>query len=172
MNTCTSSVADRLTSLRDLFSKWAVAGVPSGVDYPKSLNQARNWSNESLGIVKVGSKRDFTTTHPVYGAAVREINALIKKLGPPKNISPRVYKSQKARRLAAEDESRQYKEMLKQITKQWHETRFALESIQRDLVVERQDSKRLNQENQQLAQSLAKLKRELSNKSNPLRVVE
>ena len=66
-----------------MLAEWVATGVsnlPEGTGVPVSLNQVRRWEDVSLGISKIGSPSSCTTTHPVYGAVVRDIDRLLREL--------------------------------------------------------------------------------------------
>ncbi|MCY4515267.1 MAG: hypothetical protein OXC69_09085 [Candidatus Tectomicrobia bacterium] len=66
--------------------EWSRKGVPQGYSVPKSLNKAREWVDESLGIRKIGSPSSFTTTHCTHGRSVEQIAKLIDELHKPKRV--------------------------------------------------------------------------------------
>ena len=73
----------QLERRRDVLADWAeigVSGLPEGTSVPVSLNQVRLWENSRLGISRIGSSSSFTTTHPVHGALVRDIDRLLGEL--------------------------------------------------------------------------------------------
>jgi chromosome segregation ATPase len=171
-----------------LFEAWAQAGVPAGIDYPKTQSDAVGWKCERFGIKGVGSRREFRATNPEYGAIVKEIKALIAKLRPEGDTATqpndggrsgtaiggrkRIYRTQKARRIAAEDSSARYKAMLENTLTQLHETRQALASLERDLKVERQLVVDLKRENAKLQDDSAQLKRQMAMRSGVLHALD
>lgn len=168
----TSGVMERLTSLLTLFAMWADKGVPAGVDYPKSLNAVRTWTNADFGIVTgIGSKRDITTTHPLYGKTVSKLAKLMKDLQPAKVDPKRVYKTAKAQKIAAENTTNAYKLRLEGVTKQLVEKEYQLEMAQRELGNERQRSHDLRAENDKLGDKVARLTRDLALRGGGLKVV-
>ena len=68
----------------EVLAEWVKLGIsrlPEGTSVPVSLNQVRQWDAVSLGIEKIGSAASFTTTHPVYGSLVRDVDRLLRELG-------------------------------------------------------------------------------------------
>jgi hypothetical protein len=170
--TGSGSILDRLTALISLFSKWKNTGVPSGVKFPTSLAAARTWTNSEYGITaEIGSKRDISMSHKVYGNANVTLNGLIGSLKPAKEAKKRVYKTQMALRKSAEDQAEQSALRLRGVTKQFQETDEALRSALRDLGAERQRSADLRRELHKVLEENALLKRELSHGGERLRLV-
>lgn len=167
------SVLDRLQALKTLFAKWGLSGVPTGLNYPKSLNALLTWTCPDHGIeFPIGSKRDISKKSSDYKAHVQQIDLLIRKLKPEaKQPKKRVYKTQKARRVAAEDQSSLYKTLLDGVTKQWEEVSEELESVKRDYVAERHENGVLRKELSEARQENALLKRKLASKDGLLTVV-
>lgn len=170
--TDTGSVLDRLTALISLFSRWKDTGVPSGVEFPTSLAAARTWTNSDYGITaEIGSKRDISMSHKVYGNTNKTLNGLIGSLRPAKETKKRVYKTQKALRISAEDQAEQSDLRLRGVSKQFQETDEALQRALRDLGTERQRSAELKRELEKVLEENARLKRELSLSGVGLRLV-
>jgi hypothetical protein len=168
----TSGVMDRLMVLLTLFAGWAKTGVPPGTKAPKSLNTARTWTAPAYGIlVGIGSKRDITTTHLVYGKTVEKLAKLMEDLKPAKLTPKRVYKTAKAQKLAAEDTRDAYKIRLEGVAKQLVEIEYALEVSQRELGNERQRSRDLRADNDKLSETVARLTRDLALQGRGLKVV-
>ena len=73
----------QLERRHEVLADWAEIGVsslPAGTSVPVSLNQVRRWEDVRLGISSIGSPSSCTTTHPVYGAVVRDIDRLLREL--------------------------------------------------------------------------------------------
>lgn len=174
--------------IKALFSQWVKNGVPSGVAYPKTQSEAVGWKCEPYGIVGVGSKSYFRTTHPEYGNIVKEIKELIAKLRPEgelqkrkrddvvqeasKKPAGRIYKSQKARRITAEDLSASLTAENNSLLSQLQNVREELASTQLSLKIERQTSKQLQDDSAKLKEDNAKLTRMLAARNGILQVVE
>jgi hypothetical protein len=173
--------------MKDLFELWVETGVPHGVKYPRTQSGAVGWSCPQFGIVGVGSKREFNSTHAVYGPIVKEISALTKRLRPVEEVlkfkrenpelaakpkPTREYKTQKARRVAAEDETKRATKMLESTLKQLQESRQKIESAERDLAFERRNVSDLQKKVFRLETETAELKRMLAAKSGVLQLVE
>lgn len=70
-----AQIAVRMEVLR----KWLSEGAPkNGV--PTRLAQVRRWTDETLGIKRIGSSSSFVKTHERHGAHVKEIEELLKQL--------------------------------------------------------------------------------------------
>jgi hypothetical protein len=167
-----SRIMARLNALIALFTPWIKTGVPAGLDYPKSLNAARIWTSAEHGIpVGIGSKRDITTTHDVYGQKVRALAKILKDLKPAKVATKRVYKTAKAQKFAAQDDRDDYKQRLEGVTKQLIEKEYELEEIDRNLKVALHRNQMLKSDNDRLSDQIGRLTRELALKSGGLKVV-
>lgn len=174
--------------MKALFSDWAEHGVPIGIDYPKTQSEAVGWKNERFGITGVGSKSYFKTTHPEYGKIVKDIKELIARLTPenevekrkrdnigeeyPNKTAGRVYKTQKARRIAAEDLSASLKAENISLLSQMHNIREDLSAARLALKIERQAAENLRSEKAKLEEDNAKLTRLLASRSGLFQVVE
>lgn len=76
-------VRRQLERRREVLAEWVANGmssVPEGTRVPVSINQVRRWEDARLGISSIGSPSSCTTTHPVHGAVVREIDRLVREL--------------------------------------------------------------------------------------------
>ncbi|WP_378950030.1 hypothetical protein [Mesorhizobium sp. ANAO-SY3R2] len=177
------SVESEFKAIKALFEVWAVAGVPTGIRYPKTQSGAVGWSCEQFGIKGVGSRRDFRTTSPEHGTIVKEIKDLIAKLKPVEEVgtlkrnngkveAARGYRTQKERRFAAEDQTAHYRAMLENTLTQLQETRQTLASLERDLKVELQRAAELRRENAKFQEDNAQLKRLLVTRNGILHIVE
>lgn len=182
------SVESEFRAMKALFGVWAKTGVPTGIRYPRSQSGAVGWSCAQFGIKGVGSRREFNTTHPRYGTIVREIRSLIAQLKPveevgrPKHGSStaasstgtkkRTYRTQKARRLAAEADAAHHRATLENTLIQLQATRQTLVSLERDLKVEHQRTAELKRENAKLEGDNAQLRQMLAMKSGILRLVD
>ncbi|MGN6448991.1 MAG: hypothetical protein ACTHLK_10430 [Brucella intermedia] len=182
------SVESEFKAMKALFEIWAESGVPTGIKYPKTQSDAVGWSCEQFGIKGVGSRREFKTTSLRYGMIVKEIKALIAKLKPIEEVrrlgretgeaasaikpKKRVYRSQKARRVAAENDTAHYRAMLENTLTQLQETRQTLGSLERDFKVERQRMAELKRTNAKLEEDNAQLKQMLSTRSGVLQLVD
>jgi chromosome segregation ATPase len=174
------SVADRLSALKVLFTEWSLRGVPHGISYPTSLAGLLEWTCADHGIhAPLGSKRDISMQKSKYKDDVAAIDELIKKLKPEvseKKSSwskkPRVYKTQKARRVVAEDKTRRLETLLDEVTKQWSKKDIEIEVALSSLKFERQERKDLQAALDEARADNAKLLRRLAAHENKLRVVE
>ncbi|RVA54219.1 hypothetical protein EN933_10915 [Mesorhizobium sp. M7A.F.Ca.US.001.01.1.1] len=174
--------------MKALFEVWAESGVPTAISYPKSQSDAVGWSCAQFGIKGVGSRREFRTTSPTHGTIVKEIKALIARLKPVEEVrtlaretgggasaikpQKRIYRTQKARRVSAENDTAHYRAMLENTLTQLQETRQTLENLERDLKVERQRTADLKRENAKLEADNAHLKRLLAMRDGVLQLVD
>lgn len=182
------SVESEFKAMKALFEVWAETGVPTGIKYPKTQSDAVGWKCEQFGIKGVGSRREFRTTSLKYGPLVKEIRGLVAKLKavdeivtltrasgkaePAIETKRRAYRTQKARRVAAEGDAAHCRAMLENTLTQLQETRQTLASLERDLKVEHQRTTALKRENLELQEDNAQLKRILATKSGILHLVE
>ncbi|TDW31859.1 hypothetical protein EV128_108186 [Rhizobium azibense] len=182
------SVAERLEAMVVRYTEWVETGVPTGVDFKKSLSAAHNWSCPEYGIFAVGSKRDWNTKSKDHGKMVAQIGKLLKKLRPFDEVqrektaagtakekgkkTVRVYTTQKARRVAAEDEVETLKGMLEATTKKYHQLSHKMERVEIDLGTQKVRNEELERRNEALEAENARLKRMLTSKSGGLKLVE
>lgn len=54
------------------------------LDIPLSLRKNKDWVNSEYGVEAIGSPSSFTTTHPVHGHKVQELNELLLQLKKPR----------------------------------------------------------------------------------------
>lgn len=73
-------VADRIERRIQLMTEWLRSGVPSGKTIPKSLTEARIWTDDELGILPIGSYSDFTKTNVRLGKRVQVFDELREQL--------------------------------------------------------------------------------------------
>ncbi|MEF0938896.1 hypothetical protein [Rhizobium sp. BR 362] len=182
------SVAERLEAMVVRYEEWVETGVPLGVDFKKSLSAAHNWSCPEFGIFAVASKRDWNTKSKDHGEVVTRIAKLLKKLRPFDEVqrekavaatakqkgekTARVYTTQKARRVAAEDESKALTGMLNATTQKYHQLSHKMERIEIDLGTQKVRNEELERRNKELEAENAQLKRMLTSKSGVLQLVE
>lgn len=162
-------VHQRVKQMRQVFETWAVEGYPSDVILPESLNEARQWEAVEHGIAKIGSKRDFTTRHPVWGEDVEAILSLLRSLKP--REKKRVYKSEASRRIAAQANASESEALLKRVTGQWHEAREELRYANSRIEQLLMDVQILNEQKGELEADNAKLRKALAERDGPLRVI-
>lgn len=172
-----SSVSERLLALKVLFTDWSLRGVPHGVAHPTSVASLLKWTSPDHGIyLPLGSKRDVNMTNSKYKDEVIEINKLLGTLTPEApgkkkraDKKPRVYKTQKARRVTAEDKAKRLETLLDEVTKQWTAKDIELEKALLSLKYERQERKDLQRALDEAREDNAKLTRRLEKQ---LRVVD
>lgn len=181
------TVSQRLDSMITRYEDWVLNGVPEGVDFRTTLSSAYNWSCPEYGIFAVRSKRDWNTKSEVYGKKVARIGSLLRKLRSVRevdgetrsagsNSSParklRPYRTERTRRLAAEDEAEMLRGMLTSAGTQFHILSQRLEKLERDLVAEKVRREGLERRKKALDAENARLKRMLDPKSRSPRLVD
>ncbi len=170
----TSEVRRRLVTMIAVLRQWKRNGVPSDVTLPKSLNGARDWVDEKRGIHGGFSKRDLNMQSQRYGRPSRWINELLTTLKSPQETTPaqaahsseparrkRRYKSEKSRRIEAENKNMAYEVMLKNVTSEWHRAREEkgeairnISSLQKQRELDRAAIVALTEENASLKRQL------------------
>ena len=87
------SIENRIERRLEVLREWLREGIPAGKLIPKSLAEARAWEDAELGIVAIVSPNEFTTTHPTFGARVRDVGGLLtalkKKFNKPTSVPTR-----------------------------------------------------------------------------------
>lgn len=74
------TVEKRIERRLEVLREWLSTGVPAGKTIPSSLNKARLWHDNELGIEPIKSPNEFTTTHNDHGRLVRDIAGLLTAL--------------------------------------------------------------------------------------------
>ncbi|MCJ9720060.1 hypothetical protein MOV66_02220 [Agrobacterium sp. SHOUNA12C] len=179
------SVTERLEAMVVRYKEWVETGVPAGVDFKKSLSAARNWSCPQYGIFAVSSKRDWNTMSKDHGKLVAQIGKLLKQLRPFDEVQRekkgdatkegrhgRVYATQKARRVAAEDQVETLAGMLEATSRKYHQVKHKLERAEIDLATQKVRNEELERRNGALEAENAQLKRTLMLKNGALQVVK
>jgi len=166
-----SSVHDRILRLKRVLEEWAQTGHPAEVIVPLSLNKIREWEAPEFGIEKVGSKRDFTTTHQSWGDDVKEIEELLKNLAPKKAEKVREYRSESSRRLVAQTKLRESEVLLVKVTGQWHEEREALRKAYQKIEHLEMSNRLLLEKNGRLEGELSQARKALASRDGALRLV-
>lgn len=81
------SVAQRIEHRIELLTHWLENGIPPGKMVPPSLNKAREWHDEALGILPIGSATDFATTNRIHGQRIKAFDKLrrnvLERYAPP-----------------------------------------------------------------------------------------
>jgi GAF domain-containing protein len=168
-----ASVSERYSALIALFSQWSESGLPSDVKIPKSTSAARTWTCPEHGIpVGIGSKRDFSSNHPVYGKSVRALAKLVSGLQSAPVERPRTTETAKAKVRRLELLAQQYKARLEGVSTQFSEADEALTKALSNLAAETERNRSLQRKLDLLADENARLKRELASGGVGLRVVE
>jgi len=75
-------IRERVRRRIEVLNEWITSGIPDGklASLPTSLRKAKDWSDETLGILPIGSPNDFTTKHVEWGRDVATIARLLTKL--------------------------------------------------------------------------------------------
>lgn len=170
----TSDVRRRLVRMVAVLRHWKKIGVPLDATLPVSLNGARDWVDEKWGIQGGFSKRDVNMQSERYGRLSRWLSELLTKLKSPQNSPPvqasppapdvgrrRRYRSEKSRRIEAENKNIAYEMMLRNVTNQWHEAREEKDDAVRDLSSLRKQREIDRAEMVALTEENASLKRQL-----------
>lgn len=182
------SVSARLEAMVARYTEWVETGVPTGVDFKKTLSAAHNWSCPEYDIYAVGSKRDWNTKSQDHGPMVAKIGELLKQLRPIEEVRRektaavaaeetakkpvRVYTTQKARRVAAEDEAETFKGMLEATSKKYHQLSHKMERLEIDLATQKVRNDELERRNEALETENARLKRLLMSNGGGLKLAE
>ena len=155
------SVKQRIDRRISVLRAWLSDGIPVGKAVPSSLTAAREWDDEELGIQRISSPNEFTTTHPQHRQLVREVAALLtelkKRYGQPVSKSPR-----RKANPADKFDQRAHDRDLQEAVSQWH-----AERDQHLWQKERADSAEarsvaLLDENAQMEKLIADLRRQLA----------
>lgn len=111
---------------RAVLSSWVSMGVPADKlkTIPRSLNEARMWEDAELGVEKIGSKSDFTKSHPEHGPVVVDIERLLVTLRGRSKPRPRHLHTRKMIPNTAEVKA--IKASLEAVVSQWHMLRQEL----------------------------------------------
>jgi hypothetical protein len=74
------SVAQRIERRIELLTQWLRNGIPPGKTVPPSLNKAREWHDETLGILPIGSATDFASTNKIHGQRIKDFDKLRREV--------------------------------------------------------------------------------------------
>lgn len=114
------TVAQRLERRLVVLRAWLAGGIPMGKTFPRSLNAARMWEDDEIGIQPISSPNEFTTTHAEHGRSVKQIGQLLtaldRRYGRPKEPAARSSPTLKFDRAA-------YDRALERTVSQWHSER-------------------------------------------------
>lgn len=162
------TVAYRIRQRLKVLEVWLSDEIPSGKTIPRSLNAARKWDDEELGISPIHSPNDFTTTHAEHGSSVKKIGDLLAKLAnryskPKKTVS----KASAGKGINHSANER----ALAEVVSQWHSERDQHLSERRRANAAEKRSTALLEENAEKDRLIADLSRQLSSSAG-LRVVE
>ena len=164
------SVQARLEGRLGVLRDWLRNGIPPGKVVPRSLTAAREWSEPELGIQRIGSPNEFTTTHPQHGKLVADLAGLLTELR--KRYSRPESTSRARKSVPTEKFDRAaFDRQLAAATSQWHSER-----AQRMQEKDRADaanarSLTLLEENAQMEKLIADLRSQLATHKK-LRAVE
>lgn len=167
------SVAERIECRRRLLKRWRDEGIPMGQYVPMSLNEARTWDDQQLGILPISWTNGFSTKHAVHGRQVKKIAKLLTEI-------KKKYKLPKRSEIPADApvaaprnsvDLDEHERQLKAAVSQWHAERDA------HLRAKRQAEAAESRERAYLAESdmkdrvISDLRRELSGRKG-LRVMK
>ena len=74
------SVEQRIQRRIEVLREWLEAGIPLGKALPTGLTAAREWEDKELGIRRIASPNEFTTTHHLHGRLVASVSGLLTDL--------------------------------------------------------------------------------------------
>lgn len=162
------TVAYRIERRLVVLRSWLADGMPMGKKFPSSLNAARLWDDEEIGMQPIRSPNDFTTTHSEHGRSVKEIGYLLTALAlrydRPTGQFVRPAPVRKFDRA-------EFDRVLEKAVSQWHAERDQRLLEQRRASDENTRSTCLLEENAEKDRLIAELRRQL-NAQNGLRAVE
>jgi len=162
------TVAKRLERRLVVLQAWLADGIPVGKTLPRSLNAARRWEDDEIGIQPIRSPNEFTTTHAEHGKSVKQIGQLLtaldRRYGRPNEPAARSSPTLKFDRAA-------YDRALERAVSQWHSERDQRLVEQRRANDENTRSVGLLDENAEKDRLIAELRRRL-NAQTGLRAVE
>lgn len=159
------TVKQRLDRRLEVLREWLVKGIPFGKVIPKDLKAARVWDDEDLGVLKISSPNEFTSTHVFHGADVREIAGLLTKLQ--KKFGKPASRAKPASSATAATFDRQaFDAQLKAAVSQWHSQRDGRLSEERRRQAAEARSMMVNEEIKQKDELIADLRRQLSDQGS------
>ena len=170
MGTTPQSVKQRIERRLEVLRGWLKEGIPPGKVLPPSLTAAREWHDPELGIQRISSPNEFTTTHPQNRKLVVDVAGLLtqlrKRYSRPTPTSP-------SRRSAPTDkfDHRAFERQLAAVTSQWHSERAQRIQEKNRADAAQAVSVTLLEENTQMEKLIADLRRQLAT-SKGLRAVE
>ncbi len=154
------SVQDRIERRLVVLRSWLKEGIPPGKVVPRSLTAAREWSDPDIGIQKISSPNEFTTTHPQHRKLVADVAGLLTEL---RKRYSRPASSSRAKRSAPTEkfDRSAFNRLLEEAISQWHSER-----AQRIQEKDRADAAQsrslmLLEENAQMEKLIADLRRQL-----------
>ena len=155
----------QLARRREVLAEWVERGLsnlPEGTYVPVSLNQLREWEDAGLGISRIGSAASFTMTHRVHGAAVRELDRLLRELADQRAALRKPKKARRAKR------KRRLAELMSSFTgaaNQYLVLSAELQETQWQLRIAEQSVAAFKRESSELRTEVRKLKVELARRS-------
>jgi hypothetical protein len=163
-------VKQRIERRISVLRGWLRDGIPAGKAVPSSLTAAREWDDEELGIQRISSPNEFTTTHPQHSQLVRDVAGLLTELK--KRYQQPASKSTRRKADPADKfDQRAHDRDLKEAVSQWHaeRDRHLWQKERADSAEAR--SVALLEENAQMEKLIADLRRQLA-KHKGLKAVE
>ena len=155
----------QLARRREVLAEWVERGLsnlPEGTYVPVSLNQLREWEDAGLGISRIGSAASFTMTHRVHGAAVRELDRLLRELADQRAA---LRKPKKARRAKRKRRLAELKSSFTGAANQYVVLSVELHETQLQLRIAEQSVAAFKRESSELRTEVRNLKVELARRS-------
>lgn len=164
------TIEQRIDRRLEVLRSWLRDGIPSGKSIPKDLKAARVWEDPDLGIARIASPNEFTSTHHLHGPAVREIAAVLTQLRE-KFDRPTTVSASSARAPSTKFDRTAFERQLERVVSQWHSERDLRLHEKRRADAAEARSTVLLQENADKDELIADLRRQLAARKG-LRVIE
>lgn len=164
------TIEQRIDRRLEVLQSWLRDGIPAGKSIPKDLKAARVWEDPELGIARIASPNEFTSTHHLHGPAVREIAAVLTQLRERFN-RPKTASADSAKAPSTKFDRRAFERQLERVVSQWHSERDSRLHEKKRADAAEARSTVLLQENKEKDELIADLRRQLVARTG-LRVVE
>lgn len=121
------------------------------LDIPLSLRKNKDWVNQEHGIEAIGSPSSFTTTHPVHGHKVQELNELLLQLKKPrrKAYTPAGVKLEKLK-----NENKRLKESIVNVANQFVSYQSLMDEFKDEIIILKAGEQGLLEEKADLLQEI------------------
>lgn len=116
------TIEQRIDRRLEVLRSWLRDGIPAGKSIPKNLKAARVWEDPELGIARIASPNEFTSSHHLHGPAVREIAAVLTQLKK-RFHRPKTASASSAQALSTRFDRTAYERQLERVVSQWHSER-------------------------------------------------